>query len=372
MMRRAAAMTALAAALVVAACSSTSRPPPTRLEPLAAKITGRQVWSQRVGEVNFPLAAAVVGESFVVASGDGNVLALAADDGRVLWRAAVGAPITAGVGSDGRFAAVVTRDNEVVVLDGARVAWRQRVPARVATAPLVAGERVFVMSVDRTVHAFDALDGRRLWRLQRPGEALTLAQAGVVAAFGDTLLVGQGARLAGVDPLRGTVRWEVPLAAPRGTNEVERLADLVGPALRVGSVVCARAFQQAVGCVDAERVTQVWSRPFGGTQAVGGDAQRVFAADGTDRITAWNTATGEVLWSSPRFLYRGLSGPIVLGPTVMFGDAEGYLHWLAAASGEPLLRLATDGSAVVGSPVVSGSTVLVVTRRGGLFAFRPS
>jgi len=46
------------------------------------------------------------------------------------------------------------------------------------------------------------------------------------------LLVGQGQRLTGVDPLRGSVRWEVPLANPRGTNEVERVADLVGPLSR--------------------------------------------------------------------------------------------------------------------------------------------
>jgi outer membrane protein assembly factor BamB len=37
------------------------------------------------------------------------------------------------------------------------------------TAPLVAGERVFVMGVDRVVHAFDATDGKKLWVLQRPG-----------------------------------------------------------------------------------------------------------------------------------------------------------------------------------------------------------
>jgi hypothetical protein len=36
-----------------------------------------------------------------------------------------------------------------------------------------------------------------------------------------------------------------------------------------------------------------------------------------------------------------------------------------------LLRLATDGSAVVGKPALSGTTLLVVTRNGGLFAFRP-
>jgi hypothetical protein len=89
-----------------------------------------------------------------------------------------------------------------------RLSWGKRPgshPRRLArtTAPLVAGERVFVMGVDRVVNAFDALDGTLLWTLKRPGDALTLAQRGVVAAFRDTLLVGQGARLTGVDPLSG-------------------------------------------------------------------------------------------------------------------------------------------------------------------------
>ena len=78
------------------------------------------------------------------------------------------------------------------------VRWRAKLDSRVATAPLVAGERVFVVGVDRVVHAFDALDGRRLWQLKRPGDPLTLSQAGVLSAFQDTLLVGQGARLVGV------------------------------------------------------------------------------------------------------------------------------------------------------------------------------
>ena len=65
-------------------------------------------------------------------------------------------------------------------------------------APLVAGERVFVVGVDRAVHAFDAIDGRRLWTLARPGDALTLSQPGVLAAYKDTLVVGQGALLTGV------------------------------------------------------------------------------------------------------------------------------------------------------------------------------
>ena len=368
---------ALCAALVLAACSGSPRPKPTPLEPLTPQIGGRLVWSQKVDSVQFPLLIAVnetasSGGVFTIAGTDGTVLALQADTGRELWRGTVGERLSAGVGSDGRFAAVVTRDNELVTLEAGRIAWRARLGAHVSTAPLVAGERVFVMSVDRVVQAFDAIDGRKLWTFQRPSEPLTLAKAGILAAYQDTLLAGQGPRLVGIDPLRGSLRWEVAVAAPRGTNEVERLADLLAPLVRIGGqTMCARAFQNAVGCVGAERGTLVWTRNVGGTEGVGGDAELIVGADGTDRVTAWRAATGDVAWTNDKLLYRNLSAPLVVGRTAIFGDSEGNLHFLAREDGHLLLRLTTDGSAIVAPPALSGKTVLAATRNGGLFAFRP-
>ncbi len=360
-------------AVWLAACSSgPEKPKPKPLEPIAAPIAGRQVWSQRIGDVDFPLAVAANSGVFTVASGNGTVAAIQADTGREIWRANVDARIVAGVGSDGRFAAVVTREGDLVVLDAGKPQWRKPLGTKVVTAPLVAGERVFVLGVDRRIVAFDVLDGRKLWSQQRPGEPLTLAQGGVLAPFKNTLLVGQGPRLAGLDPLNGSVRWEVPVASPRGTNEVERLADLVSPLLRVGDSVCMRAFQSAVGCVNAERGNLQWAKTVGGIEGVAGNEQFVIGADASDRLTAWRTASGEVAWTSEALLYRGLGAPLVVGPTVAFVEAEGLVHWLSVDKGEPLLRLATDSSGPAAAPVLSGNTLLVVTRNGGLFAFRPN
>ena len=356
---------------LMAGCAA-DKPKPTPLQPLEPKIAGRLAWQSSVNGVRFPLQVSVRAGNFFVAGDDGSVVALDADSGREVWRASAGAALSAGVGSDGRFASVVSAGNEVITFDTGREIWRQRVSSRVVTAPLVAGERVFVISIDRTVQAFDALDGRRLWSLQRPGEALTLSQGGVISAYKDTLLVGQGPRLAALDPLRGTLRWEVAMASPRGTNEVERLADLLGPAVRLGDRVCARAFQSAVACVDASGGALLWSRNAGGTDAIGGNDEFVFGADASDRITAWRTASGDVAWTQEILLYRGLSGALAVSGSVIFGDAEGYVHFLSAATGEAQLRLPTDGSAIVGTPVLAGTTVLVTTRKGGLFAFRPN
>jgi len=355
---------------LLAACSA-AKPKPTPLEAIAPQSAGRQGWSARIDGAAPGLVVSARDGEFTVAGADGSVLALQADNGREIWRGSAGARLSAGVGSDGRHAAVVTRDNELVVLERGVPKWRARLTSRVSTPPLVAGERVFVMGVDRVVNAFDVLDGRLLWTFQRPGDPLTLSQPGVVAAFKDTLLVGQGQRLTGLDPLRGAVRWEVALANPRGTNEVERLADLTGPLLRVDDVVCARSFQVGVGCANAQLGTLSWTKNVGGVQAIGGDADLIVGADASDRITAWRAGNGDLAWTSEQLRFRGLSAPLVVGRTVIFGDAEGQVHFLDRADGRTLLRLPTDGSPVVGAPARTGNTILVVTRNGGLFAFRP-
>ncbi len=363
--------TLLSALLLVAACSGSSKPKPTPLEDIKPQIAGRQVWSQSVGKLGDLLRPVASAASVTVASTDGRVVEFAADTGRELWRGDVGERLSAGVGSDGRFSAVVTVNNELVVLDAGKVLWRTLLASRVVTPPLVAGERVFVLAIDRSIQAFDAIDGRKLWSQQRPGDPLTLLQPGVLVAWKDTLVAGQGPRLAGFDPLRGALRWESAVASPRGTNEVERLADLVGPPTRVGNVICARAFQAAVGCVDAERGTLNWNRPVGGSEGVTADEQFVFAADASDRIQAWKLAGGEAVWNSERLLYRGLSTPLVVGRTVVFGDETGLLHFLDRVDGRTLLRLPTDGRPIVAGPIRVGVTLIAVTKGGGVFAFRP-
>jgi len=376
--RSRAAIVALLGAALATGCSSfwnpfgPDRPKPKDLEPIAAPITVREAWRQNFGKVEFPLTVAVNGATLTMATSDGTVLAFEGETGRTLWRTSVGSAISAGVGSDGTVAAVVTREGNLVALDSARIRWTKPLGVRVATAPLVAGGRIFVLGVDRSVHAFDAADGLKLWQVARPGDALTLQQTGVVTAFKDTLVVGQGPRMAGVDPNTSMLRWEVPLGSPRGANEVERLADLVGPVVRVGDLVCARSFQAAVGCVDAQTGNVAWTKTVGGTDAIAGDAEQLFGADASDRMTSWKTSTGDILWTNESLMFRRLGAPAVIAQSVVYGDNDGTLHWFSRAKGESQARVATDGSAITTPPVAVGGVLVVVTRGGGVFAFRPA
>ncbi len=382
-MRRTLRATAVAGAVAVAGalagCSmipswfggGAEKPKPAELGPNVPLIPVRQAWTSRIGPVAQPMTVNVSGSTVTVAASDGSVAAIDAATGRDLWRASAGGPVAAGVGSDGKVAAVVTAANELVALSAGKELWRAKMPAVSYTPPFVAGGRVFVLSADRAVSAFDGQTGRKLWTQQRPGEPLVLRHAGVMLAVGNTLVVGLSGRLAGLDPLTGAVRWEAPIANPRGINDVERLVDLVGTVSRVGDTVCARAFQAAVGCVDAARGMVLWTKAANGAEGVTGDDKLVFGTEADGKVMAWQRSNGERAWQSERLRYRVLTAPLALGRSVVIGDSTGLVHMVSREDGSPVNRLNTDGSAIMAPPVAAGNTLVVVTRNGGIYGFVP-
>ncbi len=367
-----AAIVIVATSTLLSACSSGSkRPLPAELGANTALLGVRQAWTNRIGEVPAGAAPVVVGTSIIFASNDGTVAALDAATGKDQWRATAGGALATGAGSDGKLTAVITRSNEVVALDGGKELWRVKLPAQSFTAPLVAGGRVFALAADRSVTALDGATGRKLWVQQRPGEPLVLKQPGTILAVGDTLVVGLAGRLVGLNPNNGSVRWEAPIASPRGTNEVERLVDLVGRTNRAGDIVCARAFQAAVGCVNAARGILLWSKVANGAEGVHGDDRLVVGTESDGKVVAWRMADGERAWVTERLQYRYLTAPLVVGRTVVIGDSTGLVHLLSREDGSALNRLSTDNSAIAASPVLAAGNLIVVTRNGGIYGFAP-
>ena len=354
----------------VMGCASTNLPKIAELPAQPAVQATAWAWHVPMAESSGVLRLQVVDQTVYAASDNGDLLALEASTGRVIWRVRLPDGLSAGVGGDANRVAVVTLNNELLSIQSGEVRWRVRLPARVLTPPLVAGGRVFVALSDRSTMAFDGSTGARLWTQPRSGDPLVLRQAGVLLAVGDTLVSGGLGRLQGLNPANGRVVWDAPLATPRGTNEVERLVDTVGPVSREGNSVCARAFNASVGCIDASSGRVVWTRPSQGAVGLGGDAQHVVGADSDGRLVAWRRDNGEPAWSLERFKHRGLTAPVVLNGHLAVGDEQGLVHWLNLKTSADVARWRADGSAIVGAPVTAAGMVVVQTRKGGVYAWR--
>ena len=126
-----------------------------------------------------------------------------------------------------------------------------------------------------------------------------------------------------------------------------------------------------MGCVNAVTGNLIWTRPASGYEGLHGNEKFVYGTEGDGKVVAWNRETGERAWESERLKYRGLTAALAVGRSVAIGDSTGLVHLLSREDGSALNRVSTDGTAIAAAPVLAGESLVVVTRSGGIFGFRP-
>jgi outer membrane assembly lipoprotein YfgL len=345
----------------------TSRPKPAQIPPIKADKPIQALWQFKMGDdISFVQSLQVVQERMALTSDKGKIAVVDVRNGQTVWRYELKTALSAGAGFDGEHVAAVTLNNELVLIKAGKVLWRNRLTSQSYTHPLLAGERVFMLMADRSILAFDLATGQRLWAQQRPGEPLVLKQNGVLMPFQNTLLVGLGGRLTALNPDNGQVKWDVPMANPRGINDLERLVDLVAKPSRVDNSVCVRAFQSHVGCVDALRGSGLWTRASVGSQGVDGNDKMLIGTESNGVVQAWNRRTGDRLWDSDRLKYRDLTGPLFTTKGIVIGDSGGWLYLLSAADGSLINRVQTSSDGFASTPTALADGGFVVLTRDGL------
>ena len=107
-------------------CAS-DKPKPTALEPLTAKVVVELLWQSRVDSVEFPLSVGARDDQFAVASTQGKITVMQSKSGQTAWSLDLGVPLQAALGFNGKMAAAITRDNDLVVAELGRILWRHQI-----------------------------------------------------------------------------------------------------------------------------------------------------------------------------------------------------------------------------------------------------
>lgn len=255
----------------------------------------------------------VTGDTALVATADGTLVAVDAHDGTPLWRLLTEQRVTAPVAAAGDLAVVATTgDGGVGLVFGVDMRtgnerWRVETDVPVTEAPAIDERGVYLSRGDVSAH--DSATGEQRWRRQIEGGAgaLAVGDGTVVAVGGDGVVA--------LANQSGDVRW----SSGGGRPEV------------------------APGIV--------------GDLAVMGDGTGSIVARGLDRgQERWRIGVGGQLLQ-----------PVVAGPDVAvvatsrgllaFDVTDGAERWRAGPRGDQRLRAASDGTVV---SVRSGSGVLLV------------
>jgi outer membrane protein assembly factor BamB len=277
-------------------------------------------WSFQAGKL-LEFQPIVVRDRIYFMDKDGLFYALNADTGKVEWKRKIGSlNASSPAYSDGRLFAVSLEPNQAVALEprehGSKVLWRQPLPGRSESSPLVYHGRVIFGCESGDIFALDEKTGKTRWTVSTAGPV-----KGGLAFHDGTVFAGNYAgEIHAIDASNGKVEWT---AHTQG-----------GGLLRGGGVYSTPAV--------------AWGRVY-----LGSLDGRIYSYVEKTGELAWSHSTGAEVYPSPAVADTPHSPP-----TVYAGSQDKHFYALDARTGELRWEHPLDG-VVLGSSSVVGETVYV-------------
>ena len=334
-------------------------------------------------------ASPVVGDGrLYVIDTDGQVHAFAADSGTEVWRTGFQ---TSGDGQASVFGGGATFDNgrvyvttglgDVAALEAGtgKLLWKVRPAGPLRGSPTVALNAVYVMTQNNEIFALNAADGAELWN-----QSGSLGQTGVFGVAAPA--VGQGTIVAGYSSgelvayryENGRSLWTDALARTSLSTMVGVLTDIdADPIIDRGRVY---ALGQGGRMAAYELVSgqRIWELNLAGisTPAVAGDW--IFVLTDEAKLLCIARSSGKVRWVTQMMRYRNeekkkdpvyWSGPVLAGSRLWMTTSRGEI-WSAASADGAAQQFTKVGEEITLAPVVANQTLYILDDNGTINAFR--
>ncbi|MDF0750641.1 outer membrane protein assembly factor BamB [Marinobacter sp. 71-i] len=313
---------------------------PAPVPEISSSIGLESVWSMSVGDGHddkfLYLAPLNTGETLYVASADGEVYAVGAENGEVFWSRELDQEISAGVGGDQDNLYLVTRDAQLKALsrqDGSEL-WEQPLPNEALASPQSNGSLVVVQTIDGKVLAFDTATGERSWQYDSDVPVLSIRAAASPLVGADLVLASlSNGKLMAISTETGQPVWQYEVGQPQGRTELERLVDVAGEPLILESAAMVVGYQGNLALVDLQSGQEIWSRKASSLQSPMIGNGNIFIASANGDIIAYRGSDRRELWVQDRLSWRQPTQPIVYEDYLLIGDFEGYIHILSMEDG---------------------------------------
>lgn len=270
---------------------------------------------------------------------------------------------------------------QVIALDAktGQIMWRKGVGAPVRSAPTVRGGRVFVVSIDNTLHALSAYDGNQLWvHNGSPETAILLGGASPAVDNGIVVVPYSSGELAALKVENGRELWMDSLSSQRRTDSTASMAHIrANPVIDRGRVF-AISHSGLMVSIDLRSGTRIWEKNIGGQQTVWLAGDYLFTLTGNEELTALERDTGRVIWvkSLPRWTspdtFEGAivwTGPLLVSNRLIVASSQGIAVAISPYTGRILgSEQMPDGVSV--PPIVAGNMVYFLADDATLAAYQ--
>ncbi len=286
-----------------------------------------------------------------------------------LWETKVSKhELSSGVEAADGLVIVGNKKGQLFALDQATGAqtWTAQLSGAIISPALIQTGRVIVVANDGTVFAFDEATGQQAWTYKLANAQFSLrGQAAPISIDPRTIAVAtSNGYIYAIDSLTGVPRMQQRVAVSEGRSDIQRLIDIDGDPVLAGQLLVTTSYQGQVTATDLASRRVVWSEDASSLTRPEVYDNKVFVAETTGKLTAYDLATGQQLWQNEQLLNRDLSNPVVLGQNLVVGDLDGVLHLIDPNTGTIVGRSKTSGE--VRFLRVIDNQLYVSTRKGAL------
>ena len=271
---------------------------------------------------------------------------------------------------------------EVLALDAATgaVVWRQRL-GTVLGAPSVSGGLVYVVGRNSEAWAIAAEDGRLRWRIpSTDAPAVLVGGAAPAVADGRVVFPFPSGELASVFAQTGVTIWNSFVVGGRLGTAYATLNDITSDPVVIGGTIYAGNQSGRVVAIDTRSGRTLWQASEGAYSPVLVAGGSVFFVSDRNELIRLDVDSGARIWGSELPLFEanrerrrkavfGHYGPILAGGRLVVASGDGVIRLFAPDTGALSGTLALRGGAA-SHPIVVGDTLLVVSTEGRLHAYR--
>lgn len=359
---------------------------------VAATVSGGRAWKASIGSGGggmfsgaTRIAARPVtdGSRIFIYNQNGVVTALSANGAR-LWTRNLrpdgenDVASGGGVAVDGGRVFAATGYGQLAALDAASgaVLWSKDIAAPARQAPAASGDTVVAVTQTGEVHAAAQSDGTERWVYSGIAESSgLLAYANPAIAGGTVVVPFTSGEVMALDLKSGEPRWVEGVTRSYRTSAVSGITDVAASPVIHGDTVIASGVSGRVVASRLRTGERVWEQDVGSqhTPIVSGNA--VFLIDIDDRMVALNRTTGEPLWRTvlPNVENRrrgriNWAGPVLASGVLVAASSDGQIVRVDAASGQILGTTRTSEDIYV-TPILAGGRMIAITARGDVVAF---
>lgn len=367
--------------------------PDHSMQNLALSSKGLQkVWSASIGDGSksrLPLTTQpiVAGKSIFTLDTDSMLSAFSAEDGKRRWSVSVRQPdeedpvISGGIAFDNGLLYVTAGYDEVVALDAGtgEVKWRGATSAPSRAAPTVINGRVFVSTMNNSLVALNANDGKQEWEFSGLGESTGLIGAASPAAVSDLVIPAfSSGELYALRAANGSVAWSDNLASSTRLGGVSGLSDIRGLPVVDNNIAYAISFGGKMVAVDTRTGARIWQTEISSAKTPSVVGNRIFVISSQSQIAAFDKDTGTVVWVSQLARYEDpekksgtvlWTSPIFAGGRLLAFSTDGRAAEIDPSAGT-LLREWQTGEVIKIAPVIANGTLYLLSEDGDLLAYR--